>query len=403
MRTSQTPLLVSLRSATDLACSPHLANSLLLMPLSARIQTVTRMKPLRLLQCILFLAALTGAPFCSQPALAQQFPSWMPQWLAQSDCGKLPAPKLSSADNSFGASIVDYVSEGWVRDEALQPDWIAPLATTTATPTLRPQLRYDQIWQANPRGVATDNFGGGKGVGGTSPGGFGDGLNVLELPLLPNTEVVLGMPAWIAHNGAIQHPTKSNPHPATDGWSDETFWLKRRLFCGPINAGNYIVTALINFSAPTGTAGNSMGHAVFTPMIAAGKGFNDLAGAGRGNFDIQANVGISLPDGGLQRLGMPLAWNTVFQYEKPVPLTSLIIWPEFEVNYTWWPNGKREGQTQVFLTPGVILSKIPLFSPLTLILGVGYQVAVTSNPAYNHSVILSARIPIPKPAKSQSN
>jgi hypothetical protein len=161
---------------------------------------------------------------------------------------------------------------------------------------------------------------------------------------------------------------------------------------------------LINFSAPTGTAGNSMGHGVFTPMIAAGEGFKDFAGQGRGDFDVQANVGISLPDGGFKRLGMPLAWNTVFQYRKALHLfTALTVWPEFEVNYTWWPNGKREGQTQVFLTPGVILSSIQLSSSRTLTLGVGYQVAVTDNPTYNHSVIFSARIPILRPGELNSD
>jgi hypothetical protein len=366
------------------------------------------MKPQRFLQFAFFLVTLADGSFCAQPAIAQELPAWVPRWAANSNCGPLPATKGAPTHNSFGASMVQYFTEDLPQDQRDQPDWVAPLATTTATPTLRPQLRYDQIWQANPRGVATDNFGGGKGVGGTDPGGFGDGLNVLELPVLPNTEVVIGLPAWIAHNGAIQHPTKKNPHPASDGWSDETFWLKHRLFCGSNDLeevrGNYIVTALINFSAPTGTAGNSMGHGVFTPMIAAGEGFKDFAGQGRGDFDVQANVGISLPDGGLKRLGMPLAWNTVFQYRKALHLfTALTVWPEFEVNYTWWPNGKREGQTQVFLTPGVILSSIQLSSSRTLTLGVGYQVAVTDNPTYNHSVIFSARIPILRPGELNSD
>src|SRR5579863_3313736 len=188
------------------------------------------MKPQRFLQFALFLITLAGGPFCAHPAIAQEPPAWLPSFLAQSDCGPPPTSKAKEAPT--GNPIAEYL-EIFPGDKGPQPNWIAPLATTTAAPTLIPQLRYDQIWQANPRGVATDNFGGGKGVGGTAPGGFGDGLNVLELPVpeLPNTEVVLGLPAWIAHNGTIQHPTKKNPHPATDGWSDETFWLKNRLFC----------------------------------------------------------------------------------------------------------------------------------------------------------------------------
>jgi len=69
------------------------------------------------------------------------------------------------------------------------------------------------------------------------------------------------------------------------------------------------------------------------------------------------------------------------------------FWPEFEVNYTWWPNGEREGETQVFLTPGLVIGRMPIHDRVGLTVGVGYQVAVTENPMYNHSVVLSGRIP----------
>jgi hypothetical protein len=170
----------------------------------------------------------------------------------------------------------------------------------------------DQFWQANPHGVATDNFGGGKG---------------LELIPFENTEIILGAPAWIAHNGHIRHATKEEK-PATDGWADETFLIKYRLLSANEENGNYIVTAFMGFSAPTGDDGNSNHHAIFTPTFAAGKGFGD--------FDVQTTAGISLPNGGLQRLGMPLGWNTAFQYR-----VLRYFWPEFEVNYTWWQRSAR--------------------------------------------------------------
>jgi hypothetical protein len=69
------------------------------------------------------------------------------------------------------------------------------------------------------------------------------------------------------------------------------------------------------------------------------------------------------------------------------------FWPEFEVNYTWWPNGEREGETQVFLTPGILVGRIPIHERIGLTVGFGYQVAVTKNPMYNHAAILSGRIP----------
>jgi len=245
------------------------------------------------------------------------------------------------------------------RIQSEQPHWVTPLVTVT--PRLEQEFRYDQFWQRNEKGVATDNFGGGKG---------------LELIPMENVEVILGVPAWVAHNGAIQHGKDVK----TDGWADETFLVKYRILSANEDNGNYILTAFMGFSAPTGDDGNSNRHGVFTPTIAGGKGF--------GAFDIQTTAGISLPDGGLQRLGMPLVWNTALQYRL-----CHYFWPEFEVNYTWWPNGEREGETQVFLTPGLVIGRMPIHDRVGLTVGVGYQVAVTENPMYNHSVVLSGRIP----------
>lgn len=245
------------------------------------------------------------------------------------------------------------------RIQSEQPHWVTPVVTVT--PRLEEEFRYDQTWQANRYGVATDNFGANKG---------------LELIPFQNTEFILGVPAWIAHNGAIQHGKDVK----TDGWADETFLVKYRLLSANENEGNYILTAFMGFSAPTGDDGNSSRHGIFTPTIAGGKGFGD--------FDVQTTAGISLPDGGLKRLGMPLAWNTAFQYR-----VMKLFWPEFEVNYTWWPNGEREGQTQVFLTPGLVIGRIPIYERVGITVGFGYQVAVTTNPAYNHAAILTGRIP----------
>jgi hypothetical protein len=270
-----------------------------------------------------------------------------------------------SSGDSAVAAVENYFLDWFPRVSRIQseqPHWVTPLVTVT--PRLEEEFRYDQFWQSQSHGVATDNFGGGKG---------------LELIPAQNIEVILGIPAWIAHNGTIQHATKKK-HPGTDGWADETFLIKYRLLSANEDSGNYIVTAFMGFSAPTGDDGNSLHHGVFTPTLAFGKGF--------GNFDVQSTAGISLPDGGLQRIGMPLAWNTAFQYRL-----FEILWPEFEVNYTWWPNGEREGQTQVFLTPGIVVGRIPLYHRVGLTVGAGYQIAVTRHPAYNHGAIFSGRIP----------
>ena len=292
-------------------------------------------------------------------------------WFALILCYAMPSyaenSPVTSTDVSPLSAVQEYFADWFprvTRIQSEQPHWVTPLITVT--PRLEEEFRYDQFWQSQPHGVTTDNFGGGKG---------------LELIPFQNVEVILGVPAWLAHNGAIKHANKKkHTEPPSDGWADETFLIKYRIVSANEEHGNYIVTAFMGFSAPTGDDGNSNRHGIFTPTIAIGKGFGD--------FDVQTTAGISLPDGGLQRLGMPVAWNTAFQYR-----ICKLFWPELEVNYTWWPNGQREGETQVFLTPGLVIGRIPIHGRAGLTLGAGYQVAVTNHPAYNHNVVLSARVP----------
>jgi len=280
-------------------------------------------------------------------------------------CDAENGPILSN--DAFPISAIQEYFADWfprvTRIQSEQPHWVTPLVTVT--PRLEEEFRYDQFWQSQPHGVTADNFGGGKG---------------LELIPFQNVELILGVPAWIAHNGAIQHANKKkHTKPPSDGWVDETFLIKYRIVSANEENGNYIVTAFMGFSAPTGDDGNSNHHGIFTPTIAMGKGFGDFA--------VQTTAGIALPDGGLQRIGMPVGWNTAFQYR-----IFKFFWPEFEANYTWWPNGEREGETQVYLTPGLVIRRIPIHDRVGLTLGAGYQVAVTNHPAYNHNVVFSARV-----------
>src|SRR5271167_1498202 len=110
------------------------------------------------------------------------------------------APCRAQSSSGFGSAIVDYFVNWFprvTRIQSEQPHWVTPLVTVT--PRLEEEVRYDQFWQANPHGVATDNFGGGKG---------------LELIPFQNTEIILGVPAYIAHNGHILH----GPEVAKDDW-----------------------------------------------------------------------------------------------------------------------------------------------------------------------------------------
>jgi hypothetical protein len=253
------------------------------------------------------------------------------------------------------------------RIQSEQPHWVTPLVTVT--PRLEEEYRYDQLWQAQPHGKALDNFGANKG---------------LELIPFQNTEIILGVPGWVAHNGALPHKPKKGkkpgPKPATDGWADETFLIKYRILSGNAENGDYILTAFMGFQVPTGDDGNSSGHTIYTPTIAFGKGF--------GNFDFQSTVGVAIPNGGVDRLSMPLNWNTAFQYR-----IFRYFWPELEFNYTWFTLGENTGKSQLFITPGLLIGRIPIHDRVGMTFGAGYQVAVTHHPAYNNAVIATGRIP----------
>jgi hypothetical protein len=169
---------------------------------------------------------------------------------------RLRADAKAGGSHGYFANWFDRVDK--TKDE--QPHWVTPLATTT--PRLEEEYRYDQLWQVNGKGVTTDNYDGGKG---------------LELIPLEKVEVIFNVPPYIAHN---------NPKVA-DGWADAAFLVKYRLLSANEQHGNYILTAFLGWSVPTGQYSNGALHAVITPTIAYGKGF--------GNFDAQGTFGVALP------------------------------------------------------------------------------------------------------------
>jgi hypothetical protein len=254
--------------------------------------------------------------------------------------------------------VADYFANWCKRvdqTQAEQPHWMTPLVTVT--PRLEEEYRYDQLWHAQPHGAALNNFGANKG---------------LELIPARPIELILSVPGYVSRGGNVQD---------SNGWADASFLIKYRLLAANEEGGNYIATLFLGISVPTGDDPVSLRHVVYTPTIALGKGW--------GNFDIQSTVAAALPDGGLKRLGSPIIYNTAFQYYIP----ELLLWPELETNYSWWPNGEREGKSQLFLTPGVVMGRFHIWRRIRLAVGVGYQIAVTRHPLYNHGVVLSVRMP----------
>jgi len=142
------------------------------------------------------------------------------------------------------------------------------------------------------------------------------------------------------------------------------------------------VTAFMGMTVPDGDYRVSAHHFTYTPTIAFGKGW--------GIFDFQSTLGVTFPDNGAVRsgAGTPILFNTTLQYH-----VLKYCWPEVEANYTYWPNGEHEGLNQLFITPGVLIGRIPITGRLGLTFGAGIQVAVTDTPIYHNNVILTARLP----------
>jgi hypothetical protein len=271
-------------------------------------------------------------------------------------------PKAGSTNScqSVGAGAPNGSEASWrekwlskvSHTQAAQPHWITPLVTVT--PRLEQEFRYDFAWQEK-LGTATALYGGGKG---------------LELIPAEKLEVIIGLPSY-----NVQHSPGGR-----SGFADEPWLVKYRLFTSNEQHGNQILTFFLGASLPSGSAHFSMGHGVVTTTLAHRKGARQ--------FDVQTTVGIGLPTSGTAKLGRPIVWNIALQQH-----VSRFLWPELEFNSTFWRGGVNGGKKQVFVTPGLVVGRIPLHNRLGLTVGVGLQVAATQFHTYNHAVILSFRLP----------
>jgi len=238
--------------------------------------------------------------------------------------------------------------------QAEQPHWITPVVTVT--PRLEQEYRFDMSRQVQPNGTTVlSNYGGSKG---------------LEIIPATHIELLINPPPYVVRsvNGV------------PDGFGDLSFLLKYRFFAANEEKGNYILTAFLGASVPTGSYTNGTLDSTITPTIAAGKGW--------GNFDITSTFGAVLPVDETGKIGRQLVWNSVAQYR-----VLRKIWPEAEVNYTYFSQGPNDGKTQVFLTPGIVFGRFPLWHRLAFTVGGGVQIAATHFRTYNHKYILTVRFP----------
>lgn len=238
------------------------------------------------------------------------------------------------------------------KTQTEQPDWLSPLATTSGR--LKQELRYE-IWdQPSNRGNRTYQFGGNKG---------------LEFITSSRTQILLGVPTY----------TLVSPGGPPGGFSDLPLQLKFRIASAERSEGNYLLTFILAATAPTGSHRYGAGDGMVTPTIAAGKGF--------GRFDVQSTFGANLPTGNTAKLGRQLQWNTAFQYQ-----TAWKLWPELEVNSTFYKTGPHSGETQAFLTPGLGFGRVRLRRGLRFSSSAGMQIAVTRFHTYDHRWMFSERL-----------
>jgi len=254
----------------------------------------------------------------------------------------------------------DTFTERWqmraTRTQAKQPKWSVPMISPF--PMLAQVYRTDFTRQIPPAGKENWNLGTGK------------GFNLIPFV---NTQVDILTPGFITHGDG-----------SADGFGDIAFLAKYRVASANEQHGNYVVSGALGFSFPTGSHKNGSSTAILTPTILGGKGF--------GRFDMFTSLGGSVPTSNTQANGRTLHSNTVAQYKIGKYLT-----PELELNSTRYFGGTRDGKTQTFLPPGLMMGKFPLrpasaHSRMGLVGGVGFQTAVTSYHSYNHSLVMSLRL-----------
>jgi hypothetical protein len=241
--------------------------------------------------------------------------------------------------------------------QSKQPSWSVPLVAPY--PMLIQVFRTDITRQITPTLTSTWNYGASRGLN-LIPG-FGSEFDFYYPPY-------------------IQHHTPA----AKDGFGDVGFLYKYRFLSANEKNGNYMLSAQLVATIPTGSYSNGSTDASVSPTLLGGKGF--------GRFDVISSLGATLPTGDTTKLGRTVAWNTTAQYH-----VGKYFWPELESNASYFYGGKNDGKSQNFLTPGVTLSKFKFHpndphSRPGLALGGGMQFATSKFHTYNHNLVITARL-----------
>jgi hypothetical protein len=285
-------------------------------------------------------------------------------------------PLSAHADGMLDSGVVHSWIDMVNASQDNQPHWMTPIITTT--PRLEQELRWDFYDQ--------HNGGPPHGNGQTLLNDGGPGGPRVEFIPTYNTQITLGAPPTISSFGSRGSQTSAGDWPA--------FLAKYRFASANEEHGNYIVTGFFQMSVPSGYGrGISNNVVIAQPTIAFGKGWGD--------FDIQSTLSVQIPVAHyfctpipectaptVGIFGDPFIWNTAFQYHF-----WKYFWPAVEVSYTYFPNGQRGGLNQVLLTPELILGRFNIAPRNNLIIGAGYQIAVTKDdPQVQNAFVATVRL-----------
>ena len=264
-----------------------------------------------------------------------------------------------SPHRAFAADAISSWLEMVTRTQDAQPHWVTPLATVT--PRLEQEYRFDFYSEKLPDHGTLNSYG---------------ASNRIEFIPAEKIQISIGIPSY-------QTRSSRAGNTVADGWGDwPVFVVKYRFLSANEEHGNYIVTAFFQASKPAGNAAFTSHVWTLQPTIAAGKGWGD--------FDLQATISEQFPLGesaAEKRFGEPVLVNIAAQYHL-----LDVLWPEVELNSTWWPSGTREGKIQSFVTPGIIFGRFRIRDRFQLVAGIGYQVAVSPHdPAYRNNIAVTAR------------
>jgi hypothetical protein len=266
---------------------------------------------------------------------------------------------LPAQSSTYGTGKVGFFERWQARasaTQALQPKWIVPVVSPY--PMLIQVFRADFSRQLSPTHATTWNLGVSRGV---------------NLIPFKRTEIDILVPPFFEHDNKT-----------ADGFGDFSVTGKYRLLSANEQHGNYLLTAQLTATVPTGSYSNGATDAVVTPSISGGKGW--------GKFDAFTSLGGGLPTADQKTIGRTVLSNSAFQYHA-----QKYLWPELEINSTAWYGGSKDGKVQTFMTPGLMVGKYALHpndktARVGFAAGAGFQTAATHYHTYNHGLIFTGRI-----------